>query len=160
MVHLYLISISLVSTFLLLFDYLVAPGKKLAMSACLTLLHLFALIVGWSQASIFTFTLLSLCTYVFVFRYIPSIGSFESCVLGRHAKQSHSLTTIGYAHACPSISLIRCFALPPTHFCVEPILMSYLLLSLNNLCVASIVLHFLPMLSSTLFLLVKCFRGR
>ena len=66
--------ISLVSTFLLLFDYLVAPGKTLAMSACLMLFYLFALIFGWSQALIFTFILLSLWTYVLLFWYIPSIG--------------------------------------------------------------------------------------
>ena len=77
-----------------------------------------------------------MCLYFDIFLQLESV---ESCVLGRHAKQSHSLTTIGYAHACPSISLIRCFAMPPTHFCVEPILMSYLLLSLNNLCVASVM---------------------
>ena len=98
-----------------------------------------------------------MCFYVDIFLQLESV---EFCVLGRHAKQSHSLTTIGYAHACPSISLIRCFAMPPTHFCVEPILMSYLLLSLNNLCVASIVLHFLPMLSSTfLFCWLNVFGG-
>ena len=48
--------------------------------------------------------------------------SVESCVLGCHAKHSHSLKTIGHAHARPSISLIRCFAIPLTHFALSQFL--------------------------------------
>ena len=73
MVHLYVISHFFGTHLVTHFDYSVATGKNLAMSACLILLHLFALIFGWSQALTFTCILLSLWTYVFLFWYISSI---------------------------------------------------------------------------------------